>query len=167
MSNAYRDFFLSAPADVVELELIEISHPSLSQSYRYVRNHRAGVTVTLPNGGPTAFEYRPAIIRRGRSSDDIAQSISVDLGDPGDVLANEMDLMIANDSYQIKPVLKYWVYRSDDLANALVGPLTFDVLSISTKGDMATLEAQAPERNLGGTGALYTFNRFPMLRGEL
>lgn len=164
---SFVDFFLNAPPEAIELELFEITHPDFSQAYRYVRNARSGVTVTLPNEGQVAFEYRPCRIKRSRESDDILQAVSIDVGDPGDVLATENDRLIATDGYMEKPALRFWSFRSDDLTVPLVGPLRYEVIQISTKGAMASIQAQAPERNASGTGRVYTFADFPMLRGEI
>lgn len=168
MTDEYIEFFLTAPATVRELELIELSHPDMSQTYRYVRNLRGGVSVVLPGDeDPTAFEYRPVRIRRRGERDDLAQSMSIDLGDPGELLAAEADALAAVDGFATKPTLRYWVYRSDDLDVPLLGPLTFEVTSISTMGPAATVEAAAPEKDVSTTGEIYTFARFPMLRGFL
>lgn len=167
MTDPYVDFFLTASPSVIQLELIEISHPDFAQVYRYVRNLRAGVTVDLPDEAAATFEYRPVNIRRLAESDDIAQGLAIDVGDPGEVLAVEHDNLAAADSFNVKPVLRYWCYRSDDLTVPLVGPLVYEVRSFTTKGDQASIDAGAPERNQSGTGELYTFTRFPMLRGFL
>jgi hypothetical protein len=165
MTDPYVDFFLNSPPSVKQLDLIEISHPAFSQTYRYVRNQRGGVTVTLPNDGVATFEYRPVNIRRLTESDDLSQGLAVDVGDPGEVLALEHDNLAAADGFTTKPTLRYWVYRSDELTVPMLGPLVYEVQSFATKGEMATIDASAPERNASGTGERYTFNRFPMLRG--
>lgn len=167
MSDPFVSFFLTAAPSVIQLELIEVTHPDFSQAYRYVRNQRGGVTVSLPGVGLTFFEFRPLAIRRTEVSDDLVSGLALDIGDPGDVLPTELDRLVAASSMSTKPALRYWVYRSDDLNTPLVGPLVYEVRSISTKGPNASLEAGAPERNASGTGEIYTFTRFPMLRGFL
>lgn len=165
MTDPYVDFFLNAASDVIQLELFEVTHPDFSQAYRYVRNQRGGVTVTLPIDGPTAFEYRPVRITRSRESANLVQSIKIDIGDPGVTFSREIDALVAAGSMSTKPRLRYWVYRSDDLLTPILGPLGYEVTNVSTKGGHVTAEAQAPEKNASGTGELYTFARFPMLRG--
>lgn len=166
MTDPYVDFFLSASPVVAQLELFEVSHPDFSQVYRIVRNQRGGVTVTLPGGeGLTTFDYRPVRIRHDSQSDDLSQGLTIDIGDPGDLLPAELNAVRQADGFAIKPMVRYWVYRSDQLSSPLVGPLTFEMLSYSPKGGQASLVARAPERNATGTGELYTFARFPMLRG--
>ena len=165
MTDPYVDYFLSAGSEVAQLDLVEITHPDMTQPYRYVRNQRGGVTVTLPGDGATAFEYRPMNIRRDRDANDLVQGISIDLGDPGVVVPAEMDALVAANTYNTRPLLRYWAYRSDDLSAPLIGPLKYEVVSVATKGPQCTIRAEAPERNASGTGERYTFVRFPMLRG--
>ena len=165
MSDPYVLFFLNSAPDVIQLELFEVTHPDFSRSYRYVRNQRGGVNVTLPIDGPTAFEYRPVRITRSRESANLLQALTIDLGDPGEIFSAEIDRLLAAGTMGIKPKLRYWVYRSDDLTTPLLGPLNYEVVNVSTKEGYVTAQAQAPELNASRTGELYTFNRFPMLRG--
>lgn len=165
MTDPYLDYFLNASSDVIQLELFEVTHPDFSQAYRYVRNQRGGVEVILPVDGLTTFDYRPVRITRSRESANLVQSLKIDVGDPGVVFAKEIDRLIAAGSMGVKPRLRYWVYRSDDLAQPILGPLNYEVVGANAKDGQVTIEAQAPEKNATGTGELYTFVRFPMLRG--
>lgn len=167
MTDPYVDFFLNSSADVIQLELFEVTHPDFSQAYRYVRNQRGGVTVILPIDGSTFFEYRPVRISRSREGANLMQSMTIDIGDPGVTFGREIDRLVAAGTMTIKPKLRYWVYRSDDLDVPILGPLNYEVVNVSTKGGQVTAEAQAPEKNASRTGELYTFARFPMLRGLL
>lgn len=54
--SAYSEFFLNSRSSVVQLELIQISHPSWTKDYRLVRNAVNGVTVSgLGNYGRNLF----------------------------------------------------------------------------------------------------------------
>lgn len=163
----FKAFFLSSRADVVQLELIEVSHPSFSQTYRIVRNQRGGVTVTLGTEGSQAFDFRPVSIRRGGQTDDLTQAIAVDIGDVGTLLPAELDQIVNDDTTGTKPKLRYWVYRSDDLTAPLIGPLVYQIHSFSFNEDGGSIEAKARETNANSTGEIYTLERFPMLRGFL
>lgn len=44
--STYSEFFLNSRSSVVQLELLQISHPSFSKDYRLVRNAVNGVTVS-------------------------------------------------------------------------------------------------------------------------
>lgn len=167
MSDPYVDFFLSSRADVVQLELIEVSHPNFTKTYRIVRNARKGVTVVLPDLGPTAFQFFPLRISKGSSQDDLSQSLRIDIGDLGEEWPEQLDAVAAADGLSTKPTVRYWAYRSDDLSAPLVGPLSYEVKSFSFSREGASFEATAPQLNMLGTGELYKLDRFPMLRGFL
>jgi hypothetical protein len=168
VSDAYTEFFLGASPSVVQLELVELTHPNLSQDYRFVRNYRSGLTVTMPVVGPLRFEYWPMRISRGKTSDDLVQRLTIDLGPVNETLAAELDLIAAADGFSVRPTLRYWVYRSDAInAGPLVGPLRFEVTSVNLGEEGASLEVAAPEVNAHATGELYTVTRFSMLRGFL
>jgi hypothetical protein len=54
--SAYSEFFLNSRSSVVQLELLQISHPDFSKDYRIVRNSVNGVTVSgLGNYGRNLF----------------------------------------------------------------------------------------------------------------
>lgn len=167
MTDPYAAFFLSSRADVVQLELIEVTHPNFTRAYRIVRNARRGVTVTLPDLGPTAFEFFPLRISKGSSQDDLSQSMRIDIGDLGEEWPEQLDAVAAADGLGTRPTVRYWAYRSDDLSAPLVGPLTFEVKTFSFSRDGASFEAEAPQLNALGTGELYKLDRFTMLRGFL
>lgn len=158
-------FFFNSPASVIQLELLEISHPNFSQTYRIVRNAVAGVTVTHEDASVRAYTYYPARIKANGDKADLDSSIQVDLGDLGDTFPNEMDLIAAANGFGIKPIVKYRTYRSDDLTQPLTGPLTLEVKQFSHNGDGLSFEAAAPRVNVNKTGEVYSLDRFPMLRG--
>ncbi len=166
MPDPYAEFFLTARSDVVLLDLVEITHSAILQPYRYVRNKRGGLVVTI-DGAPMGFEYRPIRISKSSVSDDLTQAIQLDVGDPGEVLVREMDRVRQADATDEKPKLRYWAFRSDDLTQALVGPLSYDVTSIAFREDACSIVASAPEVHATTTGQRYTFDRVPMLRGYL
>jgi len=163
--SAYSEFFLGSSASVIQLELLEISHPSFTKIYRTVRNARAGVTVTLETGESATFDWYPLRISSVGSRDDLTQSLKVDLGDLGAVLPQELDLVAAGDSFDVKPIVLYRTYRSDDLAVPLFGPLQLEVTTFAFKREGSSFEAKAPDLNASNTGELFTIERFPMLRG--
>jgi hypothetical protein len=164
--SEYSEFFLNSGSNIVELELIEISHPNFTKTYYLVRNAIDGVTVTLEGGlGSKAFEYYPLQITPVGSGDDLDQVLKVQLGDLGELLPQELDAIFTANGFGIKPTLIYRTYRSDDLTAPLYGPLRFEINNISFKAEGAVFEATAPKLNTAATGELYTTNRFPMLRG--
>lgn len=170
MSN-YSQFFLNSNSNIVQLELIEISHPQFSQVYRIVRNAIAGVTVTLEDATVKVFTYYPLKISPSGAYNDMDQTLDVTFGDLGQILPLELDRLIplvgGLPGTYVKPALVYRTYRSDDLSAPLAGPFAFDVNQISFIKEGATLHCSAKRLNLTATGELYSMDRFPMLRGFL
>lgn len=161
----YSQFFLNSSSHVVQLELLEISHPDFSKVYRIVRNAVAGVTVTLEDASSHTFDYYPCKITPTGSANDLDQKLDLQFGDLGEVLPMELDRVTERPS--IKPILKYRTYRSDDLTTPLFGPQKFEISNITFKKEGALMQATAARLNLNTTGEVYTLDRFPMLRGFL
>lgn len=165
--SAYTEFFLGSKASVVQLELLEISHPAFTKTYRIVRNAKAGVTVTLETAAVEFFEWYPLRVSTVGARDDLTQSLRVDIGDLGEILPLELDGVATADQFDVKPVVLYRTYRSDDLTTPLFGPLRLEITTFAFKREGASFEAKAPELNVSRTGELYKLDRFPMLRGFL
>lgn len=165
--SKYSEFFLNSAASVVKLETLEISHPNFTRVYRIVRNAVAGITARIETGEEVDFEYLPMRITSTGASDDLDNGVRVDLGDLGEILPVELDRVAASSGFSVKPVVKYREYRSDDLINVLNGPVVLEVRTFSFKREGSSFEAKAPSLNINKTGELYTFDRFPMLRGFL
>ena len=165
--SAYSEFFLNSPSSVVQLELLEISHPDFTQTYRVVRNAVEGTTVTLEDDSSATFSYYPLRITPVGIRDNLDFGLRVDLGDLGQVLPDEIDAVTDADGFGEKPTVIYRTYRSDDLTAPLFGPLTLKVTSFSFTREGSTFEAQAPSISVSSTGELYKLDRFPMLRGFL
>jgi hypothetical protein len=165
--TTYAEFFLNTKASVVQLELLEISHPNFSQVYRIVRNSVQGVTVKLETGSTVNFQYYPLQVKNNGSRDDLDQSISFTLGDLGEILPKELDAIAQAKGFGVKPKVVYRTYRSDDLTAPLFGPINLEVESFAFNREGVTFNAKAPSLNVNKTGELYTLERFPMLRGFL
>jgi hypothetical protein len=172
MTNLYSQFFLNTSSSIVQLELLEISHSSFSQTYRIVRNAINGVTVTLEDASVHTFAYYPVKIVPTGSNNDLDQVLQVQFGDLGQVVPLEVDRVLLTSSGGLptsvtKPTLLYRTYRSDDLTEPLAGPYRFQVNNIAFQKEGATLQCTAPRLNLNRTGEIYSMDRFPMLRGFL
>ena len=166
MTN-YSEFFLNSKSSVVELELVEISHPYFTEVYRKVRNSLQPVTVTLENATQATFYYYPLKITSMGARTDLESGFRIDVGDLGEILPLELDNVAANEGFEIKPTVVYRTYRSDDLTQPLFGPFELEVTSFSFNREGASFEAKAPSLNNNRTGELYSLARFPMLRGFL
>lgn len=165
--SAYSEFFLNCKTSIVQLELLEISHPNFSQIFRLVRNATNGITVKLEDNINYNFIYCPMKISLMNEKDDLDQIIKIQLGDLGEIIPTELDLVSAADGFDIKPVLKYRTFRSDDLENVLYGPIILEIKTFSFTREGCLFEAKAPSLNLNKTGEIYSLDRFPMLKGML
>lgn len=168
MSDDLASYFLDSTMDIVQLELLEFSHPNFSQTYRIVRNAREGVTVDLsPEELGVQFDFYPTQVSTINSSDDLDSSLSIQFGDLGEVLPDEMDNLARRMGFLTKPTIRYWVYRSDDLTQPIFGPVLLEAGSMDFGADGAQFNAEAPQLNINKTGEIYKLERFPMLRGYL
>lgn len=165
--SRYSEFFLNSASSIVQLELVEIYHPSFSKRYRVVRNAINGITVTLETSEVAFFEYYPLQIKPTGVSDDLDQTLEVQLGDLGEIIPQELDHVMAAGTFNIKPTLVYRTYRSDDLTQPLYGPFRYVISSMPFTKEGAMLNAGAPRVNQNTTGEIYTINRFPTLQGFL
>ena len=165
--SAYSEFFLNSNSSVVQLELLEISHPDFTKTYRVVRNAVDGVTVTLEDASTETFDYYPLRIVANETLDNVDFSIQVDLGDLGQVLPREVDAISSAGGLDVKPTVKYRLYRSDDLTSPMVGPYLLQISSFNFNREGSSFTAKAPSLNVLKTGELYKIDRFPMLKGFL
>lgn len=163
----YVDFFLAAPARVVKIECLEISHSQFSQVYRVVRNVTAGVAVTHEDGQQYFYQYYPLKIENIGARNDLDSGFSVTLGDLGEIMAKEIGNVMQGDAKLEKPAVLYRAYRSDILTRPMEGPRKLQIKDTSYNMEGATFEAKAQSLNINRTGELYTFDRFPSLRGFL
>lgn len=164
--TSYAEFFLNCPARVVQLDLLEISHPNFSKTYRIVRNKVGGITATV-DGTPQSFDHYPLRITGMGDKSDLDYGLKIDLGDLGEIIPGEMDLVAAAGAFSIKPTVRYWTFRSDDLTTPLFGPITLKVAQLPMTRMGTSFEAMAPALNANRTGELYLISRFPMLKGTL
>lgn len=166
--SRYSEFFLNSRASVVQLELVEVAHPDFSQPYRFVRNHADGVTVDLSDDEQgVEFVYYPARVSSVGAKDDLDAAIRVELGDLGELIPAELDAVDEAGGSLIKPTVRYWVFRSDDLSAPIFGPLQLEVTTFNFNAEGCSFQAEAPRLNLVRTGERYDLGRFPMLRGFL
>lgn len=160
------DYFLNATPNVVALDTLEIAHSAFSKTYYLVRNAADGLTAFLEDGVEMVFEYVPMNVRKLASSNNLDQSIGIDLGDLGEILPLELDRVREQDGFSEKPIVSYRQFRSDDLAGPMDGPFDFETKTFSFNQEGASFEASAVGLNDFKTGEIYSITRFPM-RGFL
>lgn len=163
----YVGFFLNSKSTIVQFETMELSHPSFSKVYRLVRNNVNGLTATLETASVVTFDYCPMRITRESLQDDLDYSIGIELGDLGEIVPVELDSVASDDNFSVKPIIKYRLYRSDDLSAPMFGPIVLEVSEFSFIKTGCKFNAHAPLLNLARTGEVYSLDRFSMLRGFL
>lgn len=161
------EFFLGSNRSVVQLETLEITHPSFSKAYRVVRNARKGITAKIESGSSVSFDYLPMKVTNSGARDDLDNGIQVSIGDLGQTIPKELDRVFNDNAFAVLPICTYRSYRSDDLTHILIGPYKFEIKAIAQDQQGATFEAKAPGLNQSKTGELYRIDRFAMLRGFL
>lgn len=165
-SARYVDYFLNSRSSVVQLDTFELTHPAFSKIYRIVRNATQGVTATLETGGTAFFAYYPVKVAPQTARDDLDYAVTFNLGDLGEEFPLELDRILKFPrGAETKPVMKYRIYRSDDLSKPLLGPITLEVGGLSFTKEGVSFEARAPNINLTSTGEIYSLTRFPGLKG--
>ena len=65
----YTAFFLNNSGGVVQLECLEISHPSFTKVFRYTRNDEDGIQI-----GDNFYQYQPMSIKRTNVTNDLDSS---------------------------------------------------------------------------------------------
>lgn len=166
--SAYAEFFLGSRSNIFQIELFELSHPDFTQTYRVARNppDQDAVTVDLsPSELDIEFIYYPAKVKQKGSRGDLDFGIEVNLGDVGEIIPSEIDAVAEAGGFLTKPALRYWAFRSDDLAEPIFGPITLEVPQFAINATGASFEARAPQLNANKTGERISLDRFPMQRG--
>lgn len=161
----YTEFYLNSKSSIAQLECLEISHSSFSQTYYLVRNAVHGVTVTHEDASEQSYTYLPMRLELSGPRDDLDHILQVVMGDLGEIVPMELDAVRADDALQEMPVVIFRTYRSDDLSAPLFGPLVLEVKRFSMDRQGCTFEAKAPSLNVSRTGESYSIARFPMLSG--
>lgn len=157
-----REWFVTAPRGVAELETLEISHPDFSQTYYLVRNKANGLTANDENNISRTFQYCPMLVKLPDNNADLDQSIQITLADLNQTIGAEMDNISTDNTDD--PDLIYRSFRSDTYS-MIEGPINLKITGINFVKQGANIAAQAKSYNVSPTGAVYDYTRFPMLRG--
>ena len=133
------EYFFNRTADIGRFECLSISHPSFSKTYHVVRNSRLGLTAEGVD-----YEYYPLEIVSLGARPNLDSGFKINMGDLGEIIPAEVDLVASDDDFATKPVVIWRTYRSDDLAQPLQGPLTLEVKELAFKREGCSFEAKAP-----------------------
>ena len=156
----YTSFYLNNSGGVVPLECVEISHPSFSKVFRYVKNDTDGIVA-----GGHSYDYQPMSIKRSNVSNDLEQALSITIADMDDELAESI-AAIRNSVFALtKPECVFKIFRDDDLTEPMTQLQTLEIPTISKDSTgLVTFDAQAPQLNSVKTGQTYSIEDYPLLR---
>lgn len=163
----YTEFFLNGRSWDIELECIEIYHPSMTETIRIVRNATKGLTVTHEDGLSYFYTYYPLKVELSERANDLDNKMTIVVGDLGELIPLEIDRIRQADTFTTKPTFNYRLYSSSDLTSPMLGPLNLKIQTITMSKEGATMEIAAPSLNINKTGEYYSITRFPTLRGFL
>lgn len=161
---AYKRKLASNPEGELDFETVEITHSLLSKRYLIVRGNEP-LTATLETGETVTFEPSPMEATDAANSNDLDQQASFTLPDVGNLLDDEMqNIPLDNQEW---PVFTFRRYVSTDLSYPCVGPITYDLQSLSQSKGIFTADVGVPRLNDRPTGILATPTEIPLLKGLL
>lgn len=155
-----REILYSYPRGVYVIDTLEISHSLLSTRYLLTREP-TGLTATLETAETVTFEGTNINIILNSAKNDLDSNFSFTLPDIDNILDDELDLIPLDNTEPI--VCIYRSFNSDDLS-APSSIFELEVLNVSQKKGVFTIECGVPQLNWNKTGEIYTYDRFPMLR---
>lgn len=166
-TDAEKYYWLVGRHDEVRLECIEITHPSFSRAYRFVRNHADGVRVRHENGTYYQYDYLPITVQPSSSTDSLEQSFKMGIGDVGDVMPFEIDRLRNGKHATTRPTVNYRIYLTSDLTRPVMSVLGLQITDNAPQRQGSVFTCKAKEVNKTSTGIKYTLADYPTLRGFL
>lgn len=161
---AYRLKLASNPEGQIDFETLEITHPLLSRRFLIVRG-MSPLTATLETGETVTFEPSPMETVNAANNNDMDQNSSFTLPDIGNILDDEMS-RIPLDT-EVYPAFTFRKFISTDLSYPCLGPVVYDLQSLSQSKGIFTADVGVPRLNQRATGILMNPTDIPILRGLL
>ena len=166
MNDDLKRLLASRIAGNSELETIEIYHPSFTKNYYLVRNISEGFTGILETGESVFFQYCPMRWERGSAENNLDYDLKITFQDLNEIIAPEIDrIPIDNDISPVAIVRSFIYYRDMTIGPVADGPYRLEIRNITFDSQGSAFSASAKPLNNNGTGEIYTFNRFGLLRG--
>lgn len=160
----YMSFFLNAKGGLIRIDCIEISHPSFSKVFRFVRNIPGGISVKHEDSVDYQYTHEYFELNRSNVTADLDQTVKITFADYKD----ELKLEVESADYTQPALFKYRAYRDDDLTMPMIVLETLHVISVNNDSfGMVTFDAKAEGLNDVKTGLVYSIEDYPMLRALL
>lgn len=161
----YENYLLNNPDGERHIEVVTISHSKLSKTYHLTPTPEP-VLVTLETGESIVPEPVNLTVEKSSSKDDLDEKFNFNFDDIDGRINDEADRIPLDDDESV--IVTYRGFMASDTSAPAEGPFKLNGVSMtkSTSGTL-TIAAQSPSLVVNRTGELYTYERFPTLRGFL
>ena len=163
LESRLRVFFASAPQNVYPIQVIEISHSQMLQTF-YLWKEPYNGSVRIDGTTTVAVQPVNMEIKLSGSGSDLDQKFEIRLStvDIENIFRDAMDSIPINTAEKVRVV--YREYLSDDLLNEQAKAI-LQVETVSYAIGGASIAAVSPRLNISRTGEVYSPRDIPMLRG--
>ena len=161
-----KDYHLDSDYSITQLDTLEINHSTWAEPIRIVINHDDGITATLETAEVVFFEFAPVLIKKGNTSDDLDQSLSITLGDLGETLP-PLIKQIRQANSDERPSVIYRAYAFNAATRELAKSTPLDVIkglyirNMNRDFQGSTFEAKTTEKNTASTGRTFNMQDYP------
>lgn len=161
----YEAYLLNSPDGERHIEVVTISHSKLSKTY-HITPTPEPVAVTFETGGDVVPMPVNLTVEKSQSRGDLDEQFNFNISDIDGTLNDEADRIPLDDEEPL--VVTYRGFMVSDTSAPCEGPFFLEGVSMTKSTDgTVTIAAQSPSLVVNRTGELYTYERFPMLRGFL
>jgi len=148
------------PKGIYTIDTLEITHSLFTERFLFTREP-SGITATLETGEVVNFIGINIEYELNQKRADLDANFSFTMADPDNLLDDQLDLIPFDNT---EPILtSYRAYNSDDLLEPSA-IYHLQVLNVSQKKGLFTIECGAQQLNWSATGKIYDYDTFPMLR---
>ncbi len=165
LEQQLKEFLASAPQNKHIIQVVEISHSAMTRAYYLWREPYTGL-ITLEDDSTVSVDHVNIGVTLPETNQTLDQAFTfnIDTVNVNDDFRRELDLVPIDTTEKI--VIVYREYLSDNLTEPQA-TVRLQTESIAYNKGVATMSAVSPRFNITRTGELYTYKRFPMLRGFL
>ena len=164
-AELYELYLLNNPQGERIIEVVSISHPDMTQTYHITPTPEA-VSVTFEDSSVVVPEPKNMTVEKSKSKDDLDEQFIFNFSDPEGLISSEAALIPLDTDDDV--IVEFRTFMASDTSAPAEGPFKLIGVSMTPSTDATvTIRAQSPSLVVNRTGELYTYERFPMLRGFL